>query len=112
MPIGVWRVSCDRCIGDRRMALRQLHADRLAAGICVRCGRAPPDPGLKMCESCLGKQRERQKRNQIDGLCRCGAFRAPGRMSCESCLRSRRRRMAAQRRYVAAAKAALPVGSS
>ena len=89
MPIGAERVSCDRCIGDRRMSQSQLHADREAAGLCARCGRAP-DPGLKMCESCLGKQRERQKRNQIAGLCRCGAFRAPGRMSCESCLRRRR----------------------
>ena len=40
---------------DRR--LRQRHAARIARGICTRCGRVPPEPGLKVCGGCAEKRR-------------------------------------------------------
>ena len=102
MPIGAERVTCDRCLRYRRKSMSQLHAERASRALCARCGGAT-DPGLKMCGICLKKQRERLKRNHIDGFCRCGAFRAPGRMSCERCLRYGRLNIRRRR----AAKAAL-----
>ena len=40
---------------DRRH--RQRHAARIASGTCTRCGRLPPEPGLKVCGSCTEKRR-------------------------------------------------------
>ena len=40
---------------DRRH--RQRHAERVAQGTCTRCGRLPPEPGLKVCASCAEKRR-------------------------------------------------------
>ena len=44
---------------DRRN--RQRHAARSASGTCTRCGRLPPEPGLKMCAGCAGKRRAAEK---------------------------------------------------
>ncbi len=44
---------------DRRN--RQRHAARTAQGLCTRCGRLPPEPGLKMCAGCAGKRRAAEK---------------------------------------------------
>ncbi len=40
---------------DRRHRLR--HADCLASGVCTRCAKRPPEPGLKVCGSCAEKRR-------------------------------------------------------
>ena len=40
---------------DRRH--RQRHAARAASGTCTRCGRLPPEPGLKVCGGCAEKRR-------------------------------------------------------
>ena len=40
---------------DRRN--RQRHAARSASGTCTRCGRRPPEPGLKECSGCAEKRR-------------------------------------------------------
>ena len=40
---------------------RQRHAARVASGFCSRCGKAPPEPGLKMCGSCGEKRRAADK---------------------------------------------------
>ncbi len=40
---------------DRR--LRQRHAARLKKRLCTRCGRVPPEPGLKVCTDCAEKRR-------------------------------------------------------
>ena len=37
--------------------LRRNHAARIASGLCTRCGKAPPEPGLKMCSDCGDKRR-------------------------------------------------------
>ena len=40
---------------------RQRHAARAASGLCTRCGKAPPEPGLKLCASCGEKRRAADK---------------------------------------------------
>ena len=40
---------------------RQRHAARIASGLCTRCGRLPPEPGLKVCASCGEKRRAADK---------------------------------------------------
>ena len=44
---------------DRR--LRQRHAARLEQRLCTRCGRVPPEPGLKVCADCAEKRRTAEK---------------------------------------------------
>ena len=41
--------------------LRQRHASRLAQGLCTRCGRVPPEPGLKVCGDCAEKRRAAER---------------------------------------------------
>ena len=41
----------------QRARLRRRHAERIARGLCTRCGKAPPEPGLKVCGNCGGKRR-------------------------------------------------------
>ena len=44
---------------DRRN--RQRHAARLGQRLCTRCGRVPPEPGLKVCGGCAEKRRAAEK---------------------------------------------------
>ena len=37
--------------------LRQRHVERSASGTCTRCGRVPPETGLKVCGGCAEKRR-------------------------------------------------------
>ena len=37
--------------------LRSRHVERIAGGVCTRCGKAQPEPGLKMCRDCGDKRR-------------------------------------------------------
>ena len=41
----------------RDLRHRQRHAARAASGTCTRCGRLPPEPGLKVCTDCAEKRR-------------------------------------------------------
>ncbi len=51
--------------------LRLQHAERLASGLCTRCGKAPPEPGLKICRDCGEKRRaadrDRRARASAEG---------------------------------------------
>ncbi len=51
--------------------LRRRHAERSASGTCTRCGKAPPEPGLKMCRDCGEKRRaadrDRRARAKAEG---------------------------------------------
>ena len=40
---------------------RRLHAERVAAGICTKCGRAPARPGRTTCEPCAERHRARDR---------------------------------------------------
>ena len=35
----------------RRARLRRRHAERIASGLCTRCGRLPPEPAFKLCRT-------------------------------------------------------------
>ena len=41
--------------------LRQRHAARAESGLCTRCAKVPPEPGLKVCASCTDKRRAADK---------------------------------------------------
>ena len=71
-------------------------AERRARGLCVKCGKRPPEPGRTQCEPCAAKKRpadrarhHRRTAERVDrGLCpKCGKRApAPGRSQCEPCL--------------------------
>ena len=48
---------------DERARERQRgrHAERIARGTCSRCGRTPPEPGLKVCRGCAEKRRAAER---------------------------------------------------
>ena len=50
----------------RDLRNRQRHAERVASGTCTRCGRLPPEPGLKVCGSCAGKRRAADKARRAE----------------------------------------------
>ena len=51
---------------------RQVHAERKAAGICTKCGKAPARPERTTCEPCAeqhrARDRERHARAKADGI--------------------------------------------
>ncbi len=70
---------------------------RRAAGLCIRCGHAPPAEGRSMCEPCredrraAKKARHRQRREA--GLCvKCATPAPGGKAYCESCAAERNAR--------------------
>lgn len=55
-----------------REGQRRRHAERISRGACSRCGKCPPEPGLKMCRECADKrraaERARRERARQNGL--------------------------------------------
>ena len=49
-----------------RSRQQQLRAERAERGLCPRCGKRPPEPGLKLCRGCNEKRRtaERARREK------------------------------------------------
>ncbi|MDE2814900.1 MAG: hypothetical protein OXM01_17875 [Gemmatimonadota bacterium] len=47
--------------------LRQRHAERIANGLCTRCGKLPPEPDRRMCACCGEKRRaaDRARRARV-----------------------------------------------
>ena len=103
-----------------RERYRKRTAERLAAGVCPKCGKSPPSTGRSLCKACARKaraagkpRRDREKaraaerrryRRQVAerselGLCiKCGAGPAEdGRRICAEC--GEKRREAERRRY-------------
>jgi len=86
-----------RNMETRRETERKRKAARKAAGLCVRCGKNPPDAGKVQCPPCLVLQakyslasygreglRTRNK-NRAAGLCACGAAVRPMAQTCQKC---------------------------
>ncbi len=44
-----------------RSRQQQLRAERAARGLCPRCGKCPPEPGLKLCHGCGEKRRAAER---------------------------------------------------
>ena len=40
---------------------RRRHAERIAQGTCTRCGKFPPEPGLRVCRCCGEKRRAAER---------------------------------------------------
>lgn len=49
-----------------RESQRRRHAERIASKTCTRCGKLPPEPGLKMCRGC-GERRRAADRDRRAG---------------------------------------------
>ena len=80
---------------DRRSRLER-------AGLCVTCGKRPPNRGRKRCERCLQNQRDNirrfAERNRDKGLCGCGREAPrPGYRTCQRCHQDCRDQRAAKR---------------
>ena len=78
--------------------LRMRYAERVAVGICTKCGKAPPEDGLKVCGSCADKRRaaDRARRARARGRDKPYAGRDPVR--CRHAGRAADRRRRRQRR--------------
>ena len=46
---------------ERAHERRRRHAERIAQDACTRCGKFPPEPGLKLCRHCGEKRRAAEK---------------------------------------------------
>lgn len=97
-PAAAGRTRCAPCLSDSRSRHRRDRAHWRATGRCVGCGRAPERANI--CNICLARGKTLRAANQAAGFCRCGGFRASGRMSCSACLTKareyQRRRAAAK----------------
>ena len=74
---------------------RQRHAARAAQGLCTRCGRVPPEPGLKLCRSCGEKRRAADKARRARARARGAAYAGRDPVKCRRADRAgdkRRRR--------------------
>ena len=102
---------------DRERSRRRSEARR-AAGVCVRCGNAPPAEGRAMCEPCREDRRQakrdRNAERRAAGLCvRCATPTPDGKAYCNPCAavreerrqRNPRERLEADRRRYAERRA-------
>ena len=83
--------SSKECAHERR---RKRHADRIARGTCSRCGKSPPEPGLKLCRRCGEKRRvaDKARRAKARAEGRIYAGRDPERCRRADRARDRQRR--------------------
>ena len=58
---------CELDIEARRARDLERHhrqtAERRARGLCVKCGKRPPEPGRTRCEPCAAKKRQQKERH-------------------------------------------------
>ena len=81
---------------DRERSRRRSEARR-AAGICVRCGNAPPAEGRALCEPCREDRRQakrdRNAERRAAGLCvQCATPTPGGKAYCDPCAAVREER--------------------
>ena len=78
--------------------MRELYAERKAAGICTKCGKEKAEQGRTMCRKCLDAKSEYERENKVYfkqlGICtRCRKNRAmKGRTTCIECTEKDRAR--------------------
>ena len=75
---------------------RLRHAARIASGVCTRCGRFPPEPGLKVCGGCGEKRRAADRARRARARARGAAYAGRDPVKCRRANRAgdRRRRRA------------------
>ena len=76
--------------------LRRRHAERLASGLCTRCGRLPPEPSHKLCGRCAEKRRAADKTRRDRARARGASYAGRDPVKCRRAERAgdRRRRRA------------------
>ena len=76
--------------------LRRRHVERIASGLCTRCGRVPPEPGLKVCGSCGEKRRAADEARRARAQARGAPYAGRDPVKCRRADRAgdRRRRRA------------------
>ena len=76
--------------------LRRRHAARAASGLCTRCGRSPPEPGVKVCGLCGEKRRAAEKARRARTRARAKPYAGRDPVKCRRADRAgdRRRRRA------------------
>ncbi len=79
---------CDKCLKKNQERKRRQRENRIAAGMCVQCGKNPHAPGKKSCEECLNYERDTRKMLKTMRICTSCRMRsvAPNRTKCEICL--------------------------
>ena len=90
-------MPCTDSANERANArLRRRHAERAAHGLCTRCAKGPPEPGLKMCGTCRDKRRaaDRARRARARAEGKPYAGRDPDLCRRADRARDRRRRQA------------------
>ncbi|WP_419737884.1 hypothetical protein [Ruegeria sp.] len=78
-----------------REKVKKRYWGRVAAGLCAKCGKTPPDPNRRECASCnaraRARERARKKTRKAQGLCvDCGRPSAPGFATCAPCRENKR----------------------
>lgn len=80
-----------------RAKIKVQYAKRRAAGLCIRCGHAPPGVGHAICEPCKKEHRDRYRAAKADravaGTCtKCGAIKPfwVSTKQCPKCLTAAR----------------------
>jgi len=70
-----------------RPSIKQIHDERIAAGLCTKCG-CPAAINLKQCRQCLDERQAKRHANAASGLCYECACRpvVPGLKRCRQCL--------------------------
>ena len=71
-----------------KIAMAQLHKQRLAAGLCAQCGVNKAE--TRYCDYCKEYRRSRRQTSYLErtknGICvRCGKLSDPAHSYCESC---------------------------
>ncbi len=80
-----------------RVRLRQRHAERLASGLCTRCGKVPPEPGLKLCGRCAEKRRAADKARRDRARARGASYAGRDPVKCRRAERAADRRRRRER---------------
>ena len=83
-------------MAGRKHGRRRTEARR-AAGLCIRCGNAPPAEGRSMCEPCRenrrAAKRARHRERRAAGLCvKCATPAPGGKAYCDPCAAERNAR--------------------
>lgn len=101
-PAAPDRASCKYHLELNRTKQVRYRRERVAAGLCKRCGKHPPRPGKSNCQVCYDGDHARHiqtystgqhlyQRRRAQGLCpTCGESPDPGSVSCEPCKAKRR----------------------
>ena len=55
------RRDLEKARAYERTRARRRTAERLAQGLCTKCGRNPPEPDRRMCEPCAVKRRKAER---------------------------------------------------